>query len=141
LLYDLGMGTVTRHIELDLCPDALWEAITDREVLEAWLGDTVDIDLRPGGSGVVVDDGVTRRVTVSTFEPGRGWAFDWSVDDEPESRVTFAISTTATGGSELTITETFAAGATASATSASAMRWDLCLFLLWACSVATALAR
>ena len=135
------MESVTRHIRLDLSPDALWEAITDREVLEAWLGDTVDIDLRPGGSGVVVDDGVTRHVTVSTFEPGRGWTFDWRIDDELESRVTFAISTTDTGGTELTITETLASGARASATSASAMRWDLCLFLLWACTVAAALAR
>jgi hypothetical protein len=55
--------------------------------------------------------------------------------------VTFAISTTETGGAALTITETLAAGASASAGSASAMRWDLCLFLLWACTFAAALAR
>jgi uncharacterized protein YndB with AHSA1/START domain len=135
------METVTRQIDLNLSPDALWDAITDREMLETWLGDTVDIDLRPGGSGVVVDDGVTRHVTVSDYEPGRGWAFDWRVDDEPESRVTFAISTTDLGGTRLTITETLGASASAGAGSVSAMRWDLCLFLLWACTVAAALAR
>lgn len=135
------METVTRHIDLDLSPDALWEAITDRELLEAWLGDTVDIDLRPGGTGVVVDNGVTRRVTVSDYDPGRGWAFDWRVDDEPGSRVTLAIATTDTGGTRLTITETLAASATASASAASGMRWDLCLFLLWACTFAAALVR
>jgi len=137
------METVTRQIDLELSPDALWDAITDRQMLEAWLGDTVDIDLRPGGSGVVVDDGVTRHVTVSRFEPGFGWAFDWRVDDEPESHVTFAIATTDTGCTRLTITETLAAGSSASAKAGSAavMRWDLCLFLLWACTVAAALMR
>ena len=135
------METVTRHIELDLSADALWEAITDRQALEAWLGETVDIDLRPGGHGVVVDEGVIRRVTVSTFEPGSGWSFDWSVDDEPASRVALAISTTDTGGTQLTITETMSASASSGDGSTCGARWDLCLFLLWACTVATALAR
>ena len=34
------METVTRRIELDITPEALWAAITDRETLEAWLGHT-----------------------------------------------------------------------------------------------------
>jgi uncharacterized protein YndB with AHSA1/START domain len=135
------METVTRHIELELSTDALWEAITDRRALEAWLGDTVEIDLRPGGHGVVVDDGVTRHVTVSTLEPGRGWSFEWSADDEPASRVTLAISTTDTGATQLTITETMSASTESGGGSTCGARWDLCLFLLWACTVAAAMAR
>ena len=36
--------------------------------------------------------GVTRHVTVDTVEPGRGWSFEWSVDDEPASHVSASRS-------------------------------------------------
>ena len=81
------METVTRQVELDISPEALWNTITDGDTLAAWLGDAVDVDLRPGGTGVVIDEHVTRHLTVDTVEPGRGWSFDWSVDDEPASHV------------------------------------------------------
>ena len=133
------METVTRHVELDISPDALWSAITDRETLEAWLGERVDVDLRPGGSGVIVDEGVTREVIVHAVDEGRGWSFEWRVDEAPVSVVSFEISRNDEGASVLTITETMtAAGARAEAGS---FRWDLCALLLWACTVAVALVR
>ena len=132
------METVSRQVELDISPDALWAAISERAALEAWFGDVVDLDLRPGGSGVVVDDGVVRHVHIDTVEPGRGWSFHWQVDDEPESHVTLAIATTDDGGSRLTVTETLSAEASAAG---HGFRWDLCAVLLWACTVATALVR
>ena len=49
------METVTRQVQLEISPDSLWSAITDRDALEAWLGERVDVDLRPGGRGVVVE--------------------------------------------------------------------------------------
>jgi uncharacterized protein YndB with AHSA1/START domain len=131
------METVTRRVELDISPEALWNAITDGEMLAAWFGDTVDVDLRPGGTGAVIDEQVTRRLRVDAVEPGRGWSFDWSVDDEPASHVSFAIESTDDGGSRLTITETLSASASAD----RGFRWDLCALLLWACTMATALVR
>jgi uncharacterized protein YndB with AHSA1/START domain len=133
------METVTRHVELDISPDALWAAITERDTLEAWLGERVDVDVRPGGTGVIVDDGVVRDVVVRNVDEGRGWTFEWSVDDEPVSTVSFEIST-AGGASVLTITETLHADAKADA-GVSGFRWDLCALLLWACTVAVALVR
>ena len=41
------METVTRRVELEISTDELWAAITDREALEAWLGEQVEVDLRP----------------------------------------------------------------------------------------------
>jgi uncharacterized protein YndB with AHSA1/START domain len=134
------METVTRHVELDISPDALWSAITDRETLEAWLGERVDVDLRPGGSGVIVDAGVTREVIVHSVEDGRGWSFEWRVDAAPVSVVSFEISRNDDGASVLTITETLTAGTEARA-EACGFRWDLCALLLWACTVAVALVR
>ena len=134
------METITRHVELDISPDALWSAITDRETLEAWLGDRVDVDVRPGGTGVIVDDGVTREVNVCSVEEGRGWSFEWRVDEAPVSVVSFEISRNDEGASVLTITETLSSGSEARA-EAGSLRWDLCALLLWACTVAVAFVR
>ena len=134
------METITRHVELDISPDALWSAITDRETLEAWLGERVDVDVRPGGTGVIVDDGITREVNVHSVDEGRGWSFEWRVDEAPLSVVSFEISSTDDGASVLTITETLSAGAEARA-EAGSVRWDLCALLLWACTVAVAFVR
>ena len=134
------MDTVTRHVELDISPDALWGAITDRETLEAWLGERVDVDLRPGGTGVIVDDGISREVLVRAVEEGRGWTFEWRADEAPVSVVSLEISSDQEGASVLTITETLTAGARAEA-DACGFRWDLCALLLWACTVAVAMVR
>ena len=133
-----AMETVTRQLELDITADELWSLITDNAALQAWLGDGVDIDVRPGGFGVVVDDDVIRHITVDEVEHGRGWSFHWYADGEPESTVTFAIDPVDDGAaSRLTITETLSA----SASTERGHRWDLCLLLLWACSVASAILR
>lgn len=132
-----AMETVTRQLELDITAEELWSLITDNAALQAWLGDGVDIDVRPGGFGVVVDDDVIRHVTVGDVEHGRGWSFRWYAEGEPESSVTFAISPIDQGASRLTITETLSA----SASTERGHRWDLCLLLLWACSAASALLR
>jgi uncharacterized protein YndB with AHSA1/START domain len=134
------METVTRHVELDISPDALWSAITDRDTLEAWLGEQVDVDLRPGGTGVIVDEGVTRDVIVHSVEEGRGWSFEWRVDEAPVSVVSFEISRNDDGASVLTIPATWTGRAAARA-AAGSFRWDLCALLLWACTVAVAFVR
>jgi uncharacterized protein YndB with AHSA1/START domain len=133
------METVTRQIRLDISSDALWTAITDRETLEAWLGERVDIDLRPGGAGTIVDDGVTREVVVQSVDDGRGWSFEWRVDEAPVSTVSFEIASAEDGASVLTITETL--DAEVQARSGVGFRWELCALLLWACTAAVALMR
>jgi uncharacterized protein YndB with AHSA1/START domain len=139
--YDAVMETVTRHVQLALTADALWAAITDRDTLEAWLGERVDVDLRPGGAGVIIDNGVARDVVVQSVDEGRGWTFEWRVDNAPVSTVSFEIATAEGGDSVLTITETLeGAGAQAQA-SVSSFRWELCALLLWACTAAVALVR
>jgi uncharacterized protein YndB with AHSA1/START domain len=131
------METVTRRVELEISTAELWNAITDGEALATWLGDDVEIDLRPGGIGHVIDQDVTRQLTVDKVEQGRAWSFEWHVDDEPVSHVAFEIESTEDGGSRLTITETLGASASAE----HRFRWDLCALLLWACTVATVLVR
>ena len=132
------METVSRQVELDISPEALWDTISERAGLETWLGDTVDVDLQPGAAGVVVDDDVARRIRVDSVDHGRGWSFHWQVGDEPESHVVLAIAATDDGGSRLTITESLSAQASAAGLG---FRWELCALLLWACTAAAALVR
>ena len=138
------MERVTRQIRLDISSEALWAAITDRETLEAWLGERVDVDLRPGGAGTIVDDGLKRDVVVQRVDHGRGWSFEWQIDEAPVSTVSFEISSADDGASVLTITETLHSEtlhAQASAGAGGGFRWELCALLLWACTAAVALVR
>jgi uncharacterized protein YndB with AHSA1/START domain len=101
--------------------------------LRLWLGDSVDIDVRPGGVGTVRDGGgggadgtgdgtsegdgdgygdgmVVRHVRVDRVEPAHELAFTWWRTDNPHvaaqaSQVVFRL-TTVPGGSHLHITET-----------------------------------
>ena len=138
MLDPINTESITRQVDLDLDADAAWEAITDREALEAWLGELVDIDIRPGGTGVVVDDDVARTVAVDEVDLGRRWSFHWrSPDDAAPSLVTFEIAPRDDGGSTLTITETLAVRAHAG----NRLAWEARVACLWAYTMAFARAR
>jgi uncharacterized protein YndB with AHSA1/START domain len=138
--------TITRHVELDIEADRLWDALTDSSLLATWLGDHVDLDVRPGGTGTVVDDGVVRRVRVDHVQHGRELTFTWWDDDHPEvaSTVRFAVEQLPEGTSRLAIVETFepdAPGGTvvqARASAGARDRWGVRVVCLWACTVAAA---
>jgi len=54
-----GMEPVvlTRDVLLDMPVDDLWRLVADPDGLRLWLGDSVELDLRPGGLGMVQDGG------------------------------------------------------------------------------------
>jgi uncharacterized protein YndB with AHSA1/START domain len=124
---------LTRDVLLDMPVDDLWRLVADPDGLRLWLGDSVDIDVRPGGVGTIRDDGggggdgtgdgndtsegdgdgdemVVRHVRVDRVEPAHELAFTWWRTDTPHvaaqaSQVVFRL-TTVPGGSHLHITET-----------------------------------
>jgi uncharacterized protein YndB with AHSA1/START domain len=71
--------TVERAMELDASPDAVWDAVCDPI---GWLADAGWLDVRPGGHGHLIDDGVERDVAVDDVEPGRRLAYRWWTRDE-----------------------------------------------------------
>jgi uncharacterized protein YndB with AHSA1/START domain len=137
--------TITREIDLDTSVDDLWTRVSDPEQLATWLGDSVDLDLRPGGTGVVVDDGVVRHVLVEEISASQRLSFTWWEPGDPSSasRVVFAVGSNADGGSRLTITETLhdPAPRVVARAAAKKMRWEVRALSLWACVVAAALVR
>jgi len=69
---------VEREIVFPESPEKLWEALTEPERLEEWFATEVELDPRPGGSGVFRwGDGEEQRATVREAEPGERLVLDW----------------------------------------------------------------
>jgi uncharacterized protein YndB with AHSA1/START domain len=134
--------TITRRLDLDTSAEALWDLIADSDHLAVWLGDSVQIDVRPGGSGTVADADRVRHVLVERVEQHRGLAFTWwdAGDRTTQSRVTFEIESSPDGRSRLTINETFVARSAADI-EAARLGWEVRVLSLWACTVAAALVQ
>jgi uncharacterized protein YndB with AHSA1/START domain len=58
-------ATVERQVELDASPEEVWRAVCEPA---GWLADEGTLDVRPGGEGRLVDDGVARRALVERVE-------------------------------------------------------------------------
>ena len=96
---------VERQIELEASPEEVWQLVCEPE---SWLADAGSVDLRPGGSGRLVDDGVARRVEVETVDEGARVVFRWWDEDHGEdgaSRVEITVRPS-TGPTALAIRET-----------------------------------
>ena len=61
---------VERTVELPVDPDAVWEALTDDELLAEWLGDDASLEPVPGGGVSVSEEDGPRRGVVEEAEPG-----------------------------------------------------------------------
>jgi uncharacterized protein YndB with AHSA1/START domain len=140
--------SITRRVDLDIDADQLWAALSDPAQLAAWLGDEVDLDVRQGGAGTVVDDGILRHVRSDHVSEGRELAFTWWEADQPNvaSTVRFEVEQRPAGGSRLAIVETFdpdsGGSSVAKARAVAAQRWGVRVMCLWACTVtAVALVR
>jgi uncharacterized protein YndB with AHSA1/START domain len=126
--------TVQRQIELDASPDEVWEAVRQPDT---WLADEGTVDVAPGGTGRLVDDGVARRVVVETVDEGSRVVFRWwDEDDEGDaSRVEITVVPSA-GPTRLTVRETRlvpvarASVATPRAWSRAGLRWEVRLACL-----------
>jgi uncharacterized protein YndB with AHSA1/START domain len=134
--------TITRTVDLDTSLDELWALIADPEQLGSWLGDSVEIDLRPGGTGMVVDGDHQRQLRVDRIQTNHGLAFTWweADDTSTQSHVVFEIGSGPYGGSRLTITETLVAKSAAEV-EAARIGWEVRVLSLWACAVAAALVQ
>ena len=131
---------ITRSVELDAPAGDVWRALTEPELLADWL-DVVELDVRPGGEGLVVEpDGAIRRARVDEVEAARRLALCWWPEDGsgPASRVELELETTPTG-TRVVVTETIASASPA-ATARADYRWGARFLLLGCCLVRAAVA-
>jgi uncharacterized protein YndB with AHSA1/START domain len=69
---------VEREIVFPESPAELWEALTAPERLEEWFATEVELDPRPGGTGVFRwGDGGERRATVREADEDERLVLDW----------------------------------------------------------------
>jgi uncharacterized protein YndB with AHSA1/START domain len=91
---------VTRDVVVPAPRDDVWRALTNPDLLSAWLGEVLELEPRAGGSVIVRDeDGSTRRGLVELVEPARALVFRWrrlagagpSLEVGEATRVAFAL--------------------------------------------------
>jgi uncharacterized protein YndB with AHSA1/START domain len=76
---------IEREIVVPESPAEVWEALTEPERLEEWFATEVELDARPGGSGVFRwGDGEEQRATVREVEPEERLVLDWDVEEVPD---------------------------------------------------------
>jgi uncharacterized protein YndB with AHSA1/START domain len=103
---------VEREAVLEASVDEVWSALTRPDRLSAWLGVTVELDLRPGGRGLARrEDGAIRRIRVEVVEPPRRLAFRWwpyerdGVRPGMGTRVAFVLEPREGGSTRLMVSE------------------------------------
>lgn len=113
--------SVEREAVLPVAPDEVWEALTDDERLEEWLGDEVELDPVEGGELTVSDEDGERSGTVETVVELERLGFTWARPGEAPSRVEFAVEAVP-AGTRLIVTETPLTGPVALA--GAGKRWQ-----------------
>jgi uncharacterized protein YndB with AHSA1/START domain len=93
-------ASVTRSVDLEASPDAVWEAVADPDRRAMWLDD---------------DDATSRALRLDGIDPGRSltWTW-WSPDDESgASQVHIALTELDDGSTRVAVTERLLAPQTA----------------------------
>ncbi len=117
---------VTRSVDLDATPAAVWDALTEDALLAEWLADEVEIEAEPGGEIVCrYADGEERRGEVELVEEAERLAWTWRREGGGTSRVELILDAVA-AGTRLTVIETAPLRASGPLLlAASAPTWDL----------------
>jgi uncharacterized protein YndB with AHSA1/START domain len=69
---------VTREVRIPAARRDVWRALTELELLSAWLGEVLELDPKAGGAVWVREpDGSARRGLVERVEPARALVFRW----------------------------------------------------------------
>jgi uncharacterized protein YndB with AHSA1/START domain len=96
---------VERETLVEASPEEVWEALTEEERLEEWLGPEVELEPVEGGEIIVRDGDEQRTGTVETLEEEERLAFTWSRPGQGESYVEFTIEALP-GGTRVRVVET-----------------------------------
>jgi uncharacterized protein YndB with AHSA1/START domain len=74
----VASGRIEREIVVEAPIDVVWEVVTAREHISQWLSDEAQVELRPGGRGLLTWTGSGAwPLRVVTVEAPRRFAFRW----------------------------------------------------------------
>ncbi len=98
--------SVERKVTLLADPDLVWQHLTEGDLVADWMGEDVEIELRPGGSIVMTpDEGHRVWGTIEEIVPGRRLQWSWRTDDGLPTQVEIDLEP-AEDGTALTVRET-----------------------------------
>jgi uncharacterized protein YndB with AHSA1/START domain len=83
---------IERDILIEAPAEVVWRVVTDPGQLQRWYCDAAEIDLRPGGEGVLTftnratNRAATVPISVVSVEPPRTFSYRWSHSAGEEAR-------------------------------------------------------
>lgn len=132
--------TIQRTTDLDLHVDELWTLVSTAAGWESWLVDGADITVAPDATGTATVDESERSVRIETVVSGRSVSFSWWDRDGGDGRTSVShvhldVVELPDGRSRLHVCEQLqpapTASASATASLATGIRWDVALVSLW----------
>lgn len=124
---------VEQHVDLETDLDEAWRAISDSDELASWFGGAVDLDIRPGAAGTIVDDrGVRYDVLVTDVEEGRRVAWHWWDERGELSSVEITMEPIGDLTRVRVVERLVRPDAAPVATASCARRWERASARLWA---------
>lgn len=105
---------IARDILIEAPVDVVWRVVTEPEHIVRWFSDTAELDLRPGGDGVLTftqNGGHVAPLVVDTVQPPTTFAFRWSAPEGEapvagnSTLVTFSLAPEGDGATRLSVVE------------------------------------
>lgn len=104
---------IARDILIEAPVDVVWRVVTEPEHIVRWFSDTAELDLRPGGDGVLTFESQNHvaPLVVDTVEPPTTFAFRWSAPEGEapapgnSTLVTFSLAAEGDGATRLSVVE------------------------------------
>lgn len=101
---------IEREVLIEAPVDVVWEIVTEPAQISRWFSDSVELDLRPGGEGVLVfnERATTRptavRLRVEEVDPPRYFSWRWAHPDgvEPDESNSLLVELTLSAEGEST---------------------------------------
>jgi uncharacterized protein YndB with AHSA1/START domain len=97
---------IERVVLLPASTAEVWATLTNPELLEAWLADEVELELRPGGDARFGSGEAERTGWIEEVSAPSRLAFWWSQGDEPASRVEITLTELDQRSTRLRVVET-----------------------------------
>lgn len=98
---------IERTVHVERPVEQVWAAISTAEGLAGWFGQTVEIDLRVGGTATMQwDGGHSARMRIERVEPPHVLGYTWGIYGLPEddARRTYVEFTLAADGAGTSVT-------------------------------------